>query len=113
MEAVALRHRPHGHVSAIAPARDAHALVIHRKILHDPVYPRHNVAEIAIPEVLHVAPRECLALTVAPPRVGIEHEIPHAGKQRSVEESLRPARYVRPRRPAVYVHHQSVAPAAV
>src|SRR5580692_161891 len=63
-ETIGLRDRPHGHVAAIAPARNSHAMIIHRIVLHDIVHASQNIAQISVPEIPYVGPGEGFALPV-------------------------------------------------
>src|SRR2546421_228330 len=70
-----------------------------------------NVAQVAVAEVLDVGLRECLALTVAAARIGLEHEVALARKDR-IEgiRARREERIMRVRRAAMYLDHKRVAP---
>src|SRR5512146_402012 len=113
VEAAGLGYRPHGHVAAVAPAGNAHAIVVHGEILGHAIHAGQDVVKVAIAEILNVGAGEGFALAVAAARVGVEHEVAHAGKQGGVEEGLGPARDVRPGRAAVDVHDEAVAAAGV
>src|SRR5205807_8552547 len=69
-EAIGLRHRPHRHVAAVAPAADAEPLAVDRRHADRLVHAGQNVAQIAVAEILDVGPRELFALAVAAARVG-------------------------------------------
>ena len=75
-EPIGLRHRPHRHEPAIAPAGQPKPLLIDRRRMLRRSHPRQDVAQIAMPEILHVGPRERLALAIAAARVGQEQRVP-------------------------------------
>src|SRR5579863_4092501 len=103
-----LRHRPHRHVSAIAPPGDPHPLAVHRILRRHRIHPRQNVLQIPAAEVLHIRRRERLPLPIAPPRIREEHEIPFVRQQRQIEKRSRPRRLPRARRPPMHTHYHRI-----
>ena len=89
-EAMRLRDRPHGHVTAVAPARDADALIVHRIALHHRVHAGQNIVQIAVPEILHVGAREIFALPITAARIRHEDEVALPGKQLQRQLRARP-----------------------
>src|SRR6185437_8128527 len=75
LEAIGLGERPHGHVTAIAPAAYADAGRVDRGGVLDCIEPAQYVAQVAVTEILDVRPGERLALPVAAARIGFEHEV--------------------------------------
>src|SRR5579872_162835 len=47
-KAIRLRNRPHGHVAAITPSRNAEAMLVNRRLLERLIHSSHDVAEISV-----------------------------------------------------------------
>ena len=76
LEAVGLRHRPHGHVAAIAAACDAEALRRRWALRFlDRIDAGQNVAQIAMAESRDIARGERFALSEAAARIGQEQRV--------------------------------------
>src|SRR5579885_1249134 len=108
LEAIGLRDAPHGHVTAVAPASKTEAVFINGRGFDGGVHASHDVAEIAVAEILHVGTGEGFALAVAAARIGLEHEVAGAGKRRGKAVHRGPIGHGRIARAAVYLHHQGV-----
>src|SRR6476661_2344890 len=80
-KAVGLRDRPHRHVTAIAPAGNAQAMLVNRRFLQRLVHAGHDVAKVAIAKVLHVGAGKGLALAETSARVGQEDEVSGRGER--------------------------------
>src|SRR6266571_1475854 len=107
-KAVGLCDRPHRHVTAIAPASDAESMLINRCFLQGLIHSAHNVAKIAIPEVLHVGAGKGLALSEASARVGHEHEIPRRGERDTKAVWARPTGVGHSAGAAVDLYHHGI-----
>ena len=76
-----MRDRPHRHVTAIAPAGNAKAMVIDGRFLQRLVYAGHDVAKVAVAEIFHVGTGEGFTLSVAAARIGHEDKVSSGGKR--------------------------------
>src|SRR6266511_2640263 len=72
---IRLRDGPHRHESTVAPTLDAESIAVDRIAPNDGVDAGHDVAQIAVSEILDVRAGEGLPLSVAPPGVGQQHEV--------------------------------------
>src|SRR6185312_2357831 len=89
-EAICLRDRPHGHVAAVAPARNAQTMLIHRSLFQHLIDTRKNVAEISIAKIFYIGAGKCLSFSKAAARVGKENEVTDGGERNAEVRSAGP-----------------------
>src|SRR5258708_16095541 len=80
-EPIGLRDGPHGHKSAVAPARNSDALLVHGITLRHGIYTGQNIAQITVSEIADVGAREFLTLPVAAARIRKKEKISVGGEQ--------------------------------
>src|SRR2546427_8697353 len=64
VETICLRDCPHRHKSAVTPPGHAETILIDRIFFERSIDSSHGIAQIAMPEILHVCTREFLALAI-------------------------------------------------
>ena len=100
LEAVGLRHRPHGHEAAVAAAGEPEARLVDGRRLYRGIDAGQNVAQVAVAEIADVGAVKRSPCPKLPRGLGRNTAQPRSSRRPS--DPAREARPRRRRRPAVH-----------